>query len=283
MTTFDLQRFEDFSYKNGGRYWIAHQFMLVLGYKDWKTFNGVINRAMRSCIDLGVDISEAFVQDTVEIDGKDTNTYRLTRFACFLVTMQADSRKPEVAGAKTALAAIADALVEQRIQQDAIERSDERSELKDGEKEMGSVAYAAGLQNNEFGIFKDAGFRGMYNRSLKDLIRYKDAKIPKSRSLYDFMGKTELAANRFRVTQTAERIKTTGTTGLPQLKQTAHDVGSEVRGIMLKSSGKAPEDLPLEENISTVRGRIKSANRKMKLLDSSKPDKKVKTENSKIQ
>lgn len=180
-----------------------------------------------------------------------------------LVTMQADSRKPEVTGAKTVLAAIADALVEQRIQQDAIERSDERSELKDGEKEMGSVAYEAGLQSKEFRIFKDSGFRGMYNRSLKALIRYKDAKIPKNRSLYDFMGKTELAANRFRVTQTAERIRTTGMEGLLQLKQTAHDVGSEVRGIMLKSSGRAPEDLPLEENILTVRNRIKSANRKI--------------------
>nr|VFK19680.1 MAG: DNA-damage-inducible protein D [Candidatus Kentron sp. LPFa]VFK33941.1 MAG: DNA-damage-inducible protein D [Candidatus Kentron sp. LPFa] len=267
MATFDLQRFEDHSYQNGGRYWIAHEFMLVLGYKDWKTFNRVINRAMRSCLDLGVDISEAFIQATIESEGKEVNTYRLTRFACFLVTMQADSRKPEVTEAKAVLAAIADALVEQRIQQDAIERIEERGELRDSEKEMSAIAYQSGLRNNEFGIFKDSGFRGMYNLSLNELKRYKQAKTSKNLTLYDLMGKTELAANRFRVTQTAERIKTTGAAGLSQLKQTAHDVGSEVRGIMIKSSGIAPEDLRLEEDISKVKKRIKSAGSKMKALD----------------
>nr|VFJ95778.1 MAG: hypothetical protein BECKLFY1418A_GA0070994_10534 [Candidatus Kentron sp. LFY] len=189
--------------------------------------------------------------------------------------MHADSRKPEVSEAKAALAAIADALVEQRIQEDALERIEDREELRIGEKAMSQVAYKAGLQKNEFGIFKNAGFRGMYNMSLKELIRRKGVSLPPKTSLYELMGKTELAANRFRVTQTAERIRTIGATGLPQLKDTAHQVGSEVRKVMLRSSGVAPEDLPLEEHISKVKGRIKSAANEMKRLDSSpKPKRK---------
>lgn len=275
MPPFDLQRFEDAAHENGVRYWTAHAFMQTLGYDSWQTFQQVINKAMASCATLGVQIHEAFMHEMIEIDGRSVASYRLTRFACFLVTMHADSRKPEVAEAKTVLAAIADALVEQRIQQDALERIEVRDELKGGESIMGSIAQHAGLQPHEFGIFKDAGFRGMYNLSLQQLIRHKGAILPSGRTLYDFMGKTELAANLFRVTQTAERIRNTGASGLPQLKDTAHAVGSEVRAVMQRSSGVTPENIPLEEDLSKVKRRLKSAAKHMKRLDSpSKPKRK---------
>lgn len=264
---FNLESFEDSARQNGVRYWIAHEFMASLGYETWSSFQKVINKAMASCVALGVNIPEVFISDVFVEDGKRVDTYRLTRFACFLVTMHADSKKPQVAQAKTVLAAIADALVEQQIQQNALERIEVREDLKGGESIMSAVAQHAGLQSTEFGIFKDAGFRGMYNLSLQQLIKRKGAVVEKGRTLYDFMGKTELAANLFRVTQTAERIKNVGANGLSQLSNTAHEVGKEVRGIMLKSSGIAPESLPLEEDLSKIKGRLKSANKEMKKLD----------------
>jgi DNA-damage-inducible protein D len=268
--SFDIQRFEDAARENGVRYWIAHEFMRALGYETWASFQKVINKAMASCAALNVQIQEVFIPDQFVEDGKAVSTYRLTRFGCFLVTMHADSKKPLVAQAKTVLAAIADALVEQGIQQDALERIEVREELKGGESIMSAVAHKAGLQNNEFGIFKDAGFRGMYNLSLQQLVARKGAKLDHGRTLYDFMGKTELAANLFRVTQTAERIQNVGARGLSQLSSTANEVGQEVRTIMLRSSGMAPENLPLEEDLAKVKRRLKSAARGMKKLDSPK-------------
>lgn len=264
---FNLESFEDSARQNGVRYWVAHEFMVSLGYESWSSFQKVINKAMASCAALGVSIPEVFIADTFLEDGKEVNTFRLTRFACFLVTMHADSKKPRVSQAKTVLAAIADALVEQQIQRDAFERIEVREELKGGESIMSAAAHQAGLQSMEFGIFKDAGFRGMYNLSLQQLIKHKGATVEKGRTLYDFMGKTELAANLFRVTQTAERIKNVGATGVTQLSSTAHEVGKEVRGIMLRSSGIAPESLPLEEDLTKIKGRLKSANKEMKKLD----------------
>lgn len=264
---FNLERFEDSAHQNGVRYWVAHEFMVSLGYESWSSFQKVINKAMASCAALGVNIPEVFISDVFMEDGKQVDTYRLTRFACFLVTMHADSKKPQVSQAKTVLAAIADALVEQQIQRDALERIEVREELKGGESIMSAVAHHAGLQSTEFGIFKDAGFRGMYNLSLQQLIKHKGAAVEKGRTLYDFMGKTELAANLFRVTQTAERIKNVGAKGVTQLSNTAHEVGKEVRSIMLKSSGIAPESLPLEEDLTKIKGRLKSANKEMKKLD----------------
>jgi DNA-damage-inducible protein D len=275
---FNIEQFEVDAKENGIRYWLAHEFMASLGYETWASFQKVINKAMYSCSALNVQIPEAFIPDSFIEDGKEVKTYRLTRFACFLVTMHADSKKPQVSQAKTVLAAIADALVEQQIQKDALERIDVREELKGGESIMSAIAQQSGLQSTEFGVFKNAGFRGMYNLSLQQLITRKGVAVEKGRTLYDFMGKTELAANLFRVTQTAERIKNVGATGVKQLSSTANEVGKEVRRIMIRSSGIAPENLPVEEDIKKVKGRLKSAANKMKKLDSPKKSKITSTE-----
>ena len=80
---------------------------------------------------------------------------------------------------------------------------------------MAGVAKSAGLQLMQYVIFKDAGIRGLYNMSMRDLVVYKRA--PGDKTLYDYMGKTELAANLFRVTQTAERIKNQDAKGITQV------------------------------------------------------------------
>lgn len=259
---FDIQQFENDAHENGVRYWFAHEFMHKLGYDNWPSFRAVIQKSMSNCLNLGIEIEDVFIPMELP-DG--TKSYKLTRFACFLVAMQADVKKPEVAKAQIALAAIAEALLEEKLSENGITRIEERGKLTSAEKHLGGVAKLAGIQSSEYGIFKDAGFRGMYNMSLKALQQYKCA--GSGRTLYDFMGITELAANTFRVTQTAERMKKNNAKGLNQSSYTAGEVGKEVREIMLKSSGIAPEDLPLEENISSVKRKIKSANNKMKKLD----------------
>lgn len=264
---FNLEIFENASHQDGVRYWVAHEFMSVLGYESWTSFQKVINKAMASCVALNVQIPEVFMPCNFVYEGKDHHSYRLTRFACFLITMHADSKKSQVAQAKAALSAIADTLVEQAIQRDALERLEVRDELKGGETIMSTVAMNAGLLPEQFGIFKDAGFRGMYNMPLQNLIQRKGAPVAKGTTLYDFMGKTELAANLFRVTQTAERIKSTQASGLRQLSNTATEVGQEVRSVMMKSNGIAPEAIPIEEDIKKVKSRIKVAAKGMTKLD----------------
>lgn len=262
MTIFDIDKFEDCARENGQRYWEAMQFMELLGYDSWSSFKAVIQKSMSNCLNLGIETEDVFIP--IELPSG-TRSYKLTRFACFLIAMQADSKKPEVAKAQIALAAIAEALLEEKLSEAGITRLEERGKLTSAEKHLGGVAKSAGIQNGDYGIFKDSGFRGMYNMSLKKLQEYKGAESGKT--LYDFMGITELAANTFRVTQTAERMKRNNVKGLNQSSITANEVGKEVREIMLKSSGVAPEDLPLEGHISTVKKQIKSAHKVMKKLD----------------
>lgn len=271
MTTFDIQKFEDLARENGIRYWDALEFMKALGYETWASFSKVVNKAIASCAHLGIDIQEVFVPRTVVDGAKVINTYKLTRFACLLVTMQADSKKPEVAQAQVALAAVADALLSQTLNPDVLARIEIRQELKSGESIMSGAAKSAGILPTQYGLFKDAGVRGMYNMSLRDLVAYK--KAPGDRPLYDYMGKTELAANLFRVTQTAERINNQKVKGLSGVSQAAQQVGQEVRKVMLASSGVAPENIGLEQDINQVTKGIKSVQKSMTKLDASKSGK----------
>src|SRR5438046_2178241 len=104
VADFSVQQFEESGRENGVRFWYAHDFMLSLGYETWQAFQNVINKAMGSCTKLNIDPTEVFLPDSyLDNNGRPAKTYRLTRFACFLVSMQADSRKPEVAKAKAVL------------------------------------------------------------------------------------------------------------------------------------------------------------------------------------
>lgn len=266
--TFDIQKFESSAHQNGVRFWYAHEFMVELGYENWASFNGVINKAIASCARLDWDVADAFVPDNIEQDGRSQRTYRLTRFACLLVTMHADSKKPAVASAKTALAAIADKLISAQINQHGLGRIEAREDLKAAELSLGGVARFAGVGDQDFGIFKNAGIRGMYNMSLKELKQHKG--LGNKDVAYDFMGLTELAGNLFRVTQTTEKLKSMPDVGLRLAARTAESVGADVRKMMINNSGVTPEALPLEAHVKDVRKQLRSTAREMKKLDTQK-------------
>lgn len=270
MTTFDIQSFESISRENGIRYWFAHEFMEKLGYTSWTSFRGVVNKAVSLCARIGVDAVEAVIPcQATDSSGRPFNSYKLTRFGCLLVTMQADAKKPEVAQAQVVMAAVAAELVDRYLNTNALDRLEKREELKLAEQVLSGTAQDAGVQTAEFGIFKSAGFRGMYNMSMDELKVHKGAREHKG-TLYDLMGLTEMAANTFRVTQTAERLKHTGASGYRQASKVAEQVGAEVRTVMIRSSGVRPEDLALEEDVNTVKKGIKNAQRVMVKLDKKK-------------
>ena len=171
MPTISIEEFENSSHENGTKVWDAREFMEKLGYESWSAFQSVIRKAMGSCTKLNIDPTEIFEPVTYILDGKNIKSYKLNRFACFMISMHADSRKVEVMQVRALLSAIADRLLEERIQANDIGRIETREDLKLAEIMMSGAAKGAGLESRHFGIFKDAGFRGMYNRSLQELIK----------------------------------------------------------------------------------------------------------------
>jgi DNA-damage-inducible protein D len=259
--------FEDLGRQNGFRYWFARDLMKMLGYTDYAIFKkGPINRAITVCSTLDIDVSANFEQDTREIDGTKQSDYRLSKFACYLVVMNGDVKKKEVALAQAYFITVTEAFKRYINEAQQVERIAIRGEVSEREKSLAAVAKQAGIE--QYAFFQNKGYLGLYNMSINQLKEHKG--IPDGKSPLDFMGKEELAANLFRITQTEAKIRNEGLKGQKKLEDAAYSVGRQVRKTMEEISGTRPENLPIETDINTVKSAIKSTQKEFLKLDKPK-------------
>jgi DNA-damage-inducible protein D len=256
--------FESHGNDRNGR-WSARWLMAWLGYESYAAFQKAIGRAMQTCSTMEFSIAEHFKPLQTTIDGATSEDYDLTRFACYLTAMNGDPRKPEVAAAQVHFAGMAEAVRLLATDPDNVHRIRLRDELSQNEKTLSGVAKSAGVLAEKYGLFHNAGYMGMYNMSYNKLKEYKG--FQGSGSLLDFMGRQELAAHQFRVTQTEAMIKNENLRGQHALERAAQKVGREVRETMIRTSGTHPENLPLAEDIKKVRTKLKRANKELQKLD----------------
>lgn len=262
-TEFSSEHFENNCRENGFTHWYASDLMNYLGYETWISFQKAINKAMTTCNTLGVPIMENFCQIEVIKDNISSHDFKLSRFACYLVVMNADSKKQTVAQAQAYFATLAGAVQSYLIEVDKVERINIRSEVSEREESLSGIAKKAGVEN--YGYFQNAGYRGMYNKNISQLKVMRN--VPTSRTLLDFMGKEELAANLFRITQTELKIKNENIYGQTRLESAAENVGKKVRKTMIEISGVAPENFRAVEDIKKVKSTLKSASKKIKSID----------------
>lgn len=256
------QSFEDLGKPNGTTRWAEDDVREALGYEHGESFAKAITRAKQACLSLGIQCEDHFVR---EPSGK----HLLTRFGCYLVAMNGDSKKPQVAAAQVYFAALAETFQTHIDHANSIDRILIREEVTDGQKSLASTAKAHGVNNYAF--FQNKGYMGMYNMSLDRLCRLKGAK--EGEVLIDRMDKTELAAHLFRITQTDAKIKNDNVRGQVALEKTAHDVGKAIRNTMIELSGQAPEDLPIAPHIREVKRHLKGTSKALESIER-KPQKK---------
>lgn len=268
MTDLDLfhfddtrQNFEALARANGFRYWLASDLMRCLGYDHMAPVLKAVNKAIAACATLGIPIGDNFVE--VREGGTGERDWHLSRFACYLTAMNGDPRNQKVAKAQVYFAALAESFRQYVQEADQVERVLVRGEISERENALSSTAKAQGVENYAF--FQNAGYRGMYNMNLSKIRQLKQ--VPSGRSPLDFMGKTELAANLFRITQTDEKIKNENVRGQKPLERAAENVGRQVRETMRKISGTPPERLPPARDIHHVRSDLKQTNRHFAKLD----------------
>lgn len=105
---YDNSTFENIKHidENGNEYWCARELKTVLNYKEWRKFQNVIEKAMKTCKNTGITVIEHFV-DSDKLSKRANNTevmikdYKLTRYACYLIAQNGDSRKRVIALAQT--------------------------------------------------------------------------------------------------------------------------------------------------------------------------------------
>lgn len=249
--------FESSSHQNGMLYWWASELVKMLGYTEYKPTMTPVQKALQVCMSTNIDTSENMLEMWREVDGKHFKDFKLSRFACYLVAMNADVKKKPVAKLQAYFAAFATAIQSYINSQEDIERVSLRTEITEHEKTLSSTAKMAGVQNYAF--FQNKGYLGMYNMSLAKIKRLKG--VPEKKPLFDYMGAEEMGANIFRITQTEAKIKREGITGQMKLEQAAQDVGKGVRKAIADIGGTMPEDLPAYEDIKKIKSDLKKTNK----------------------
>jgi DNA-damage-inducible protein D len=196
--------FEDFGHENGTRYWWASDYASMLGYANYSSFINPINRAIKSCMNANIDYFEDFRKEQRIVNGIPVDDIKLSRFACYMIAMNADIKKPIVAKAQAYFAAQIEKINIILEGSEEIERLNIRDDIRGSSVSLNFAAKGCGVVN--FALFHDAGYKGLYNRGIKDVKKMKG--IKETADHFEYMGRVELSANLFRMTMTEERLKT---------------------------------------------------------------------------
>lgn len=257
--------------EHGKEYWSARDLQSLLGYSKWQRFENAIKKAILSCEESGNKQHYHFAEVGKPIVGgkgavQITNDFQLSRFACYLIAQNGDPRKPEIAAAQKYFA-IQTRRQELSDQMSAdIERLTIRKQTAEEFKALSGAARQAGVQNKMFGVFHDAGYKGLYGGLGNEAIKQHKG-IASKENLMDRMNASELAANQFRMTQTRDKLARDGIRSERQAISAHEIVGQEVRDAIKRIGGDLPETIPPAEHIKEVEKRIKTSKPKLALED----------------
>ncbi|SPD76489.1 DNA-damage-inducible protein [uncultured Desulfobacterium sp.] len=241
----------------GMEFWTSREFAGVLGYGDYRNFEGVIEKARLSCFNSGHRIEDHFVDVTEMIEiGKGgqrvVKSVLMSRYACYLAIQNADPKKEIVAQGQTYFA------VQTRRQELEDERIEEerrillREEMRRHNVQLADAAKGAGvIQPIDYAIFQNHGYMGLYG-GLKQEDIHRRKGLKKSQKILDHMGSTELAANLFRATQAEEKLRRDDVREKEAANRTHREVGAKVRQTIRELGGTMPENLPVAESIHKI-------------------------------
>ena len=119
--------------EDGTERWSVRQLMPLLGYEQWRRFADSIDRAKMAAANQGMNVEETFCRLRQEVEmGRPREDYKLSRYAAYLIAMNGDPRKPEVAAAqsyfavRTREAEVASVLSDEQIVAQALQITSQR-------------------------------------------------------------------------------------------------------------------------------------------------------------
>lgn len=253
QTNYSESLFDSIKHINeyGQEFWYARELQVALEYTEWRNFSKVIERAKTACKNSENAISDHFVEVNKIVKAgattKNIGDIALSRYACYLIMQNGDSRKKVIALGQTYFAI---KTRQQELNEDFNDLTEDkkrlaiRNEMIAHNKSLAEAAQMAGVSDSrDYAIFQNKGYQGLYGGlGVKEIHARKGLK--KSQKILDHMGSTELAANLFRATQTDEKLRREHITGKDEANQTHYEVGKKVRQTIKELGGTMPEDLP---------------------------------------
>ena len=236
--------------ENGNEYWYARELQKVLEYKRWDKFYNVIESAQVACSISNNNVLDHFSQVGKMVDiGSNTSRnivdYKLSRYACYLIAQNGDSRKKVIALAQTyfAIQTRKQELLEEEYNSltEDEKRFYQRDLTKKGNYSLNQTAKKAGVK--DFARFHNAGYKGLYNgETANDIAKRKGLRYRED--ILDNMGSDELIVNLFRISQTNQKLINDNVQGEDNANDVHYNVGKEVRNTIKRISGTMPENLP---------------------------------------
>lgn len=235
--------------KNGNEYWEARELQQILGYKEWRYFSTVLEKAQIACSQSNNNINSHFGVNTKIVKAgsatKPIIDYKLSRYACYLIVQNANPKYEAVALGQTYFA-VQTRKMEITEQEYSKLSEDEkrlyrRRQTKNGNKILYKIAKEKGVKN--FDKFTNAGYKGLYNgETANDIAKRKGLRYRED--ILDNMGSVELGANIFRITQTEALLEKQELPNEQLATNTHYKVGKAVRDTIKQLGGTMPEELP---------------------------------------
>ena len=236
----------------GNEYWEARELQQILGYKEWRYFSAVIEKAQVACSQSNNNINSNFGVNTkivkTGVSSKVIIDYKLSRYACYLIVQNANPKYNAVALGQTYFAIQTRKMELTEIEYNNLSEDEKRlyrrKQTRDGNKVLYKIASSKGVKN--FDKFTNAGYRGLYNGESADDIA-KRKKLRYREEILDNMGSEELGANVFRITQTEALLKKQKEKNEEMATDLHYTVGKTIRDAIEKLGGTMPEDLPMPD------------------------------------
>ena len=254
--TKELEKYEEMTFEeirhvddDGNEYWYARELQQILGYKEWRYFSAVIEKAQVACSQSNNSINSHFGVNTkivkAGVSSKTIIDYKLSRYACYLIVQNANPKYKNVALGQTYFAVQTRKmeLTEEEYNKlgEDEKRLYRRKQTKDGNKVLYRIAKEKGVKN--FDKFTNAGYKGLYNgETANDIAKRKGLRYRED--ILDNMGSVELGANVFRITQTEALLEKQDKPNENMATDTHYKVGKAIRETIKKLGGTMPEDLP---------------------------------------
>ena len=244
----------------GNEYWEARELQKALEYKEWRNFKKSIEKARVSCKISIYKVSDHFVEVNKMVKTGDSyrkiEDYKLSRYACYLIVQNGDTKKEVIALGQTYFAVQTRKMELTELEYKELSEDEKRlyvrKQVSNGNYSLNRTAIKSGVKN--LAEFHNAGYRGLYNgESADDIAKRKGLRYRED--ILDNMGSDELSANLFRISQTNQKLKNDNISNEDDAKNTHYYVGSKVRQTIKELGGTMPENLPTPEKSLKVLGK----------------------------